>query len=115
MAIETRRLEGQMKLSELKPCACCSGPLLTRGIIQWYVLRQTMAMLKPQDTNRVLGLTQFFQGSIALAEAFETSKPVTILGDCEPELMTEIHICFNCWISNKFDAVRPLFEAEAEK
>lgn len=101
-------VDGQMKLSELAPCKSCGGPLLSKGVAQWYVLRKSAAMIRVKDANRVLGLTQFFQGSVALAEIFETSKPVMVLGDCEPVLMTEVHVCYNCWVSDKFDSVRML-------
>lgn len=108
MAMRRAQLDGQMKLSDLKPCASCNGALLKPSAGMWYVIRKTQAMLNPRDANRVLGLTQFFQGSIGLAETFETSKPVMILGDCDRELMDEVHICFECWTSAKFDAIRVL-------
>lgn len=98
-----------MRLSELKPCAMCKGALRRPPAAQWYVLRMSHAMLNPQTANRVLGLTQFFQGGLGLAEAFETEKPVVILGDCEKELMHEVHICFDCWTSKAFDGMRDLF------
>lgn len=107
--------DGQMKLSELKPCACCGGALLKPPAGAWYVIRQTQAMINPQEGNRVLGMTQFFQGSIGLAEQFETSKPVKIFGDMEPALMNEIHICFNCWVSQKFDGLRDVLEKSEAK
>jgi hypothetical protein len=57
-----RRVEGQLKLSELKPCAKCGGPLRKPPSIQWYVVRMCHAMLNPRATNEVLGLAQYFQG-----------------------------------------------------
>lgn len=115
--VQTRRLEGQMQLSELRPCAQCDGPLINpkEGAMQWYVLRSSMAMIQPVAANRVLGLTQFFQGSIKLAEVFEGSKPVMILGDMDARMQDEIHICFSCWTSDAMDAVRRLFEKESKR
>ncbi len=110
MRVANRPVEGHLKLSELRPCAACGGPLIKRPCIQWYVVRQTTAMLVPMDTNRVLGLTQFFQGHLGLAETFETSKPVHIMGDHDAALLTELHVCLDCWASPKFDGLRVLLE-----
>lgn len=88
-----------MKLSELKPCAGCGGPLLVKHIGQWYVVRSSMAILNPQAANQTLGLAQFFQGSMALAEAFSpaVNDAVIICGDKEPALLDEVHLCFECF------------------
>lgn len=88
-----------MKLSEAKPCALCRGPLREAQVIHWYVLRVSMALMKPQATNTVMGLSQIFGGSLALAEAFAPEEPIVIAGDAKPGELpwTELHVCFKCW------------------
>ena len=54
-------------------------------------------MVNPQAGNQVLGLTQMFGGNLALAEVMAPdSDCVLIMGDKEPSLMTEMHICQEC-------------------
>jgi hypothetical protein len=85
-----------MKLSEVKPCAVCHGPLL-KPMGTWYVVRVTQAMINPRSANQVMGMAQFFQGNLALAELFAPAdEAILIMGDKEPALMTELHICFDC-------------------
>lgn len=89
-----------MKLSELKPCAVCGGKLVPI----WYVLRISQAMLKPNAANTVLGLRQMFGGSIALAEAMAPEPDcVLVMGDQEPLLMDEIHVCQACFLEKSLD------------
>ena len=87
-----------MRLSELKPCAVCRSPLLKPGTGTWYVVRVSQAMLNRRAVNQTLGLTQYFQGALGLAEVFSpgADDAVLIFGDKEPALLTEIHICFDC-------------------
>ena len=59
-------------------------------------------MLDPCAANEVMGLTQYFQGGgrgLAIAEQFApgADEAVLIMGDAEPELRTEIHLCFECF------------------
>lgn len=102
-----------MKLSELKPCACCNGPLCLPGIGTWYVLRVCQAMVNPQAANEVLGMTQMYGGfhALGIAEAMapRPDEAVMILGDEEPKLLEEIHVCFNCW-TGELMPVYQLFE-----
>ena len=88
-----------MKLSDLKPCACCAGPLLNPMTGQWYVLRISQAMVNPRAANEVLGLAQYFQGHMGLAEMFApgTDDAVWVLADKDKRLQTELHVCFNCF------------------
>lgn len=88
-----------MKLSEAKPCAICGGPLLGQPHVgSWYVVRVSQAMVMPRQANQVVGLAQIFQGSIGLAEVMapDADGAILIMGDKEPALMTELHICFDC-------------------
>lgn len=84
-----------MKLSELRPCASCGGKLTP----MWYVIRVSHALINPTAGNQVLGLTQMFGGNLALAEVMAPETDcVLITGDKEPSLMTEIHICQDCFL-----------------
>lgn len=90
-----------MKLSELKPCASCNGPLLKPPAGNWYVIRQTIAMVSPNSAQSVMGLAAYFRGHLGLAEAFapEADKAVMILAD-QPGApkASEIHICMDCYV-----------------
>lgn len=99
-----------MKLTDLRPCDACNGPLQGKpgGVrsATWYVVRVTQAMLNPKAAGRTLGLAQFFgngdmaaPGALTLAEAMGDcgDDAAMILGDKEPELMTELFICFDCY------------------
>lgn len=91
-----------MKLSELKPCACCGQGLLREPHVgNWYVLRWSMAMINPAAARQVAGLGMMFGGlerSLPIAEAFApgADKAVMILGDEDPSLLLEAHICMDC-------------------
>lgn len=92
-----------MKLSELKPCAGCGGPLMINRqdirINQFFVVDSSMAMLDPKSANQTLGLAQYFQGNLQLAEimgpAAETA--VRVAGDLDPKLKDRVFICFECF------------------
>lgn len=89
-----------MKLSQLRPCDGCNGPLLGKGLYKtamWYVVRVTQAMVS-QKANQVMGLAQIFNGCLGLAEVMapEPDEAVLILGDKEPQLMTELLLCMEC-------------------
>lgn len=87
-----------MKLSEAKPCANCGGPLLRPPMGTWYVLRISQAMVNPNAANAVLGTAQILGGHRGLAEVMAPAADdaIWILGDKQRELMTEIHLCFDC-------------------
>ncbi len=88
-----------MRLSELKPCAACGGKITPI----WYVLRISQAMINPRSGNQVLGMMQMMGGSLALAEAMVPDADcVLVMGDEEPELMTEINLCQECCIRGDF-------------
>ena len=99
-----------MKLSELKPCASCGGKLVPI----WYVIRVSSAMLKPQPANQVLGLRQIL-GSLTLAEAMAPDADcVLVMGDADPQLMTEIQICQPCFLEGKVELPLLMEKAGAE-
>lgn len=89
-----------MKLTELTPCAVCKGKIVPF----WYVVRFSMAMISPRAANGVMGLAQMFGGNLALAEAMAAEPNcVKIAGDEEPNLMTEINICQQCFFEKPLD------------
>jgi hypothetical protein len=105
-----------MKLSELKPCACCHGPLLSPPAGNWYVLRQTIAIIKPQAARSVMGLSMHFGGAMGLAEMFAPdANAVAILAD-EPGApkAAEIHVCFDCYVQ-RLGELAGLFESSQHR
>lgn len=91
-----------MKLNELRPCDCCRGPLRVQGIGSFYVVRTSIAIWNARAINQTLGLAQALGGGdagLTLAHAMGPNPDVAMIaGDEEPSMMTEILICFNCWI-----------------
>lgn len=82
-----------MKLSDLRPCDKCgarmSGP--------FYVIRVSQAMVMPSAQQQV-GLALML-GSLALAEAMGPDPDVVkVFGDENPALMTELHLCQECFL-----------------
>jgi hypothetical protein len=88
-----------MKLSELKPCASCGGPLLRPGIANWYVVRVSQALLHPGAAREVLGLNVYFGGALGIAEVMapRADQAVAIIGDQPGAAWTELHLCFDCY------------------
>lgn len=64
-----------MKLSELKPCEICGGPVAP----VFYRVTVEQVMIDPEAANRVLGLNMMFGGNaLGLAETF-TPDDVTLV------------------------------------
>jgi len=86
-----------MKLSELRPCDNCGGPIVPI----FYVVRSSIAVFNADATNQNLGLMKMFRGSLALAETM-SSQPeiVKIGGDEDKQLWVEIYLCQNCYIGD---------------
>lgn len=87
-----------MKLSELKPCFKCGGPLVKPPAGNWFVVRISSAMIDPFAARQVGGLAMIFGGALGLAETMAPApeKAVLILGDEQPALMAEFHLCMDC-------------------
>ncbi len=83
-----------MKLSELKPCDHCGGPLPP----SWWIVRVSQAMLDREATQETLGLMQMLGGSLAIAEAMgaRSEEAVLVMGDKVTGLWTEIFLCQDC-------------------
>jgi hypothetical protein len=87
-----------MKLSELRPCDQCGGKLAP----SFYVLRLSIALISPTATNQVLGLAQYFQGNLGLAEVFAPNDNAVAVAMDEKEhtgLMQEFFVCTTCYMA----------------
>jgi len=84
-----------MKISQLRPCDACGNKISPT----FYVVRFSLAVVNYRAINENLGLMQMFGGSVSLAEAM-TSQPevVTVTGDEDPYLQTEVFICTDCFL-----------------
>lgn len=64
----------------------------------FYVIRFSMAFVTP-SANTTLGLAQMFHGNLGLAEVFTSEPhPVKVAGDEDPNLMTELLLCQDCYV-----------------
>lgn len=77
-----------MKVSELKPCAACGGPVTP--IIYEIVVRRHF--IKANAVNAVLGLNQML-GNLQIAEAFSPHSSATQLLD-----ENRVYVCQDCGI-----------------
>ena len=89
-----------MKLTDLRPCDGCHGPLLKPPFATFNVVRVSQAMLSPDAARGVIGLTTML-GSLRLAEVMAgDSDAVKVLGEQEPALWTELFICQECLMAS---------------
>jgi len=82
----------------------------------FYVVRFSIAIFKPLDTNQVLGMAQYLSGALALAESLSPdSQVVTVaMDDKEYQGMTnEVFLCQECYM--KPITLAELAESRAEK
>ena len=91
-----------MKLSQIRPCDNCGGPIAP--IFQ--VIRTSVALFNPQAANQMLGMTQMFGGTrtgLAIAEVMGPNPEVVKIAMDEKEfagLKTEIFLCQKCFIAD---------------
>jgi len=96
-----------MKLSELRKCDHCGGVLAPQGL--FYVVRVSLAMVRPAAVNQVAGLMQLWGDSsdwgLLLAETMapDGADAVTVAGDKEPSLMAEFLVCQTCFTMKPVD------------
>lgn len=93
-----------MKLSDLRPCDACGGKVAP----VFYLVRFSVVAFNPQSVNEVLGLTQYFQGALGLAEVFAPDPEVATVAMDSAEfkdLAVELFICSACY-------TRPIVLAE---
>lgn len=86
-----------MRLSELRPCDYCGGALTGKDgrCPVFHVVDRRLATIDPREANQVLGLTQYFQGALGLAEIMgPLSDPVKVSYVNETAL-----VCNDCAIA----------------
>ncbi len=94
-----------MKLSDLRTCDGCGGPIVARGEIYFLRLRVSGVLITP-EANRVLGLAKVVGGSLRLAETLAPeSEVVRVLEEEDPSLGTELLLCLRCYGSHGLSGV----------
>jgi hypothetical protein len=92
-----------MKVSELRPCDQCAGPIAP----SFYVVRFSQALIRAKAVNEFLGMHQFFGGkaNAALVENFApaSTDAALIFGDQNKTLQTELFICEECFLHGPID------------
>lgn len=95
-----------MKLSQLRPCDSCGEGLLqskdgTRYAL-FYLVAVDRALIRPGATQRVMGLAQYFGGSLALAEVMgpDADNAVAVASKMDPKLAADDHmLCQRCYMT----------------
>lgn len=101
-----------MKLSQLHPCDNCGGKIGP----QFYVIRASLAFIKPVSLQQHLGLTMMMGGSVALAEIFAPDDDVAVVaGDQEPVLMSEIILCQDCAMMKEHNIIMLMEKAASRE
>lgn len=91
-----------MKLTDLRPCDQCRGAIAPH----FYVVRLTQALINARVANEVLGLNQMFGGqALGLAETMASAADdaVMVMGDKDPQLVTTIFLCPQCFLGGAVD------------
>ncbi len=66
----------------------------------FHLVKHSIVAVNAQKANQVLGLTQFFQGHIGLAEVMAPEVDVaTIAGEFNKALWSEFFLCQECYYS----------------
>lgn len=86
-----------LKLSELRPCDVCNGPLVPA--FQHIQIRH--AIFNADNANATLGLTQMYgglsrRGALAIAEALSPGADAAVDVVNEPEITTTLFVCLKC-------------------
>lgn len=86
-------IDRTMKLSELKPCTYCGGPLTgeNRSAPIFHVVEIRHAMIDANAVNEVLGMTRYFQGALGLAEVMAPREPIKV-----SKIISTTMICNDC-------------------
>lgn len=87
-----------MKLSELRVCDGCNGPLMAIGARWFQVVRTSGALVTP-GAYAILRAASRHGVPLARVEVDSASgtDPVVIVGDQSPGLMTELLLCVSCY------------------
>lgn len=94
-----------MKLSQLRTCDGCGEGLLQSKdgsrYAMFYIVTVDRGLLRPGATQRVMGLAQYFSGSLALAEVMgpDADDAVAVASDTATELKKdELMLCQRCYL-----------------
>ena len=89
-----------MKLSQLRKCDVCGGVLAPQGM--FYVVRMSLVFVDRTAAQQTIGLVTMFGGgpmALGIAEAMSPQPEVVkVAGDEQPELMTELLVCQECYL-----------------
>ena len=81
-----------MKLSELKPCDLCNGPVVP----MIYKVKLERHFIKADKTNCQLGMAQLMGGSVQLSSIMGTNEDVTQEIDS-----FEMTLCQTCFLEER--------------
>jgi hypothetical protein len=100
-----------VKLSELRQCDGCGGPLVNPPNIRFDVVRLSAAVVIPSAANQVLGLTQVFHGALKLAETMAPEPEVVkLLGDESSDGWDELLLCSDCYFGPSLGRLHEILE-----
>lgn len=103
-----------MKLSELRQCDGCGGPLVQPPNIRFEVVRLSAAIVIPSSANEVLGLTQYFRGALKLAEVLAPDADVVkLLGDTAG--WDELLLCSGCYFGESLGRLLEILEGRRSR
>lgn len=90
-----------MKITETRPCDNCD----TADMIPlFYVLRISQALYNPRSVQQTMGINMMLGGAIQLAEVLSPDpEAITVLGDKEKGLQTELHLCHDCVLTKNLN------------
>lgn len=103
-----------MKLSELRPCDGCGGPIAPL----FHVLTYTPAVIDATPANQVLGLLQYFGGkAIGLAEVMAPAadEAVKLGSDKHPDMKVTLFLCTDCYVRKSVGEVMESIAEKADK
>ncbi len=106
----------KMKISELRPCIVCGGNIVPL----FYLVRISAAIVLPKAAHQIIELTEIMggmenRGALHVAESLAPDADcVKILGDEEPELLTQLCVCQECF-TTKAPSLSSLMNPGAEK
>jgi hypothetical protein len=102
-----------VKVSELRPCDQCAGPIAP----SFYVVRFSQALINANAVNEFIGMHTFFGGraSAALVENFAPASidAAIVFMDQDRTLQIELFICQECFLNVPLDLARLMEQRSA--
>jgi len=83
-----------MKLSELRPCDSCGGPL-KGGVFR--IVETRFAAVNAREANGTLALTQYFGGGGGAFALAEVMSPTPDAVKVTPKVLEKFFLCMECW------------------